>query len=225
MRPTVILAALCAVLLASSADARPRHHSLHFLQRMNLQETFAGCAGPIGLCFTEQRQADLPVRKQRLLNTSRPIPPGLFAEGISRKSLRHRRFSRVNRREGITHQDTVRPIPPGLHRVMAEGAGRIVAHPRGCPRRAFCGCGASVERFGRSIRSLWLARNWLKFPRAEPAPGRAAVRSDGHHIVILRRHVRGHVWSVYDANSGGHRTRIHPRSIAGWSIVDPRAGT
>ncbi|MCB1393232.1 hypothetical protein [Nitrobacter sp.] len=26
MRPTVILAALCAVLLASSADARPRHH-------------------------------------------------------------------------------------------------------------------------------------------------------------------------------------------------------
>lgn len=118
-----------------------------------------------------------------------------------------------------------RRIPPGLHRVMVEGAGRVVGHPPGCPARAFCGCGASVERFGRSIRSLWLAANWLKFPRAEPAPGRAAVRRDRHHVVILRQHVRGSIWIVYDANSGRHRTRIHPRSIAGWAIVDPRANS
>lgn len=115
-----------------------------------------------------------------------------------------------------------RHMPPGLSRVMAEGADRVVAHPAGCPWRAFCGCGASVERFGRSIRSLWRAANWLRFPRAEPAPGRAAVRPDGHHIVILRRHIHGSTWLVYDANSGRHRTRIHPRSIAGWTIVDPR---
>lgn len=56
MRPTVILAALCAVLLASSVDARPRHHHTATTSKM----------------------------------------------------------------------EAVRPIPPGLHRVMAEGAGRVV---------------------------------------------------------------------------------------------------
>jgi hypothetical protein len=52
----------------------------------------------------------------------------------------------------------------------------------------------------------------------------AAVRPDGHHIVVLERHIRGSTWLVYDANSGRHRTRVHPRSLAGWAIVDPRAG-
>jgi len=137
-----------------------------------------------------------------------------FRGRIHRKSLRHRHF--------LWSTTAKRIMPPGLSRVMAEGADRVVAHPAGCPWRAFCGCGASVERFGRSIRSLWRAANWLRFPRAEPAPGRAAVRPDGHHIVILRRHIRGSTWLVYDANSGRHRTRIHPRSIAGWTIVDPR---
>jgi hypothetical protein len=64
-----------------------------------------------------------------------------------------------------------RRLPPDLRRVMAEGAGRVVAHPRGCPRRAFCGCGAAVRMFDRPIRSLWLARNWLRFPSVAPASG------------------------------------------------------
>lgn len=119
-----------------------------------------------------------------------------------------------------------RPMTSGLHRVMADGAGRIVAHPRGCPARAFCGCGAAVRIFGKPIRSLWLAANWLRqFPRTDnPAPGTVAVRRDRHHVVVLERHISGSVWIVWDANSGHHRTRVHPRSIAGWVIVDPRAG-
>ena len=99
--------------------------------------------------------------------------------------------------------------------------GAIVSHPPGCPSRAFCGCGASVEVFGRPVRSLWLAANWYRFPRSYPAPGMAAVRR--HHVFVLRQHLGGNVWMVYDANSGGRATRVHPRSIAGYTIVNPRA--
>lgn len=97
----------------------------------------------------------------------------------------------------------------------------IVAHPHGCPARNFCGCGLSVHFFGKSIRDLWLARNWLRFPHAMAAEGMAAVKRGGHHVFGLLRHIAGDTWMVYDANSGGHRTRIHPRSIRGYIIVNP----
>lgn len=143
MRLTVILAALCVVLFASSAEARPKHHH-------------------------------------------------------------HRQ------------------VPEGLQRVMAEGAGRVVGgRPAGCPR-AFCGCGASLYLFGKIVPALNLAANWLRFPRAEPAPGMVAARRG--HVFVLKRHIRGKVWMVHDSNSGRGKTRIHPRSIVGFAIVDPRAG-
>jgi hypothetical protein len=96
---------------------------------------------------------------------------------------------------------------------------RVVSHPTGCPRVAFCGCGASGRRFGRSIRELWRAANWFKFPRAAPAPGMAAVRR--HHVMILETQGEHGGWIVYDANSGGHATRIHERSLSGYTIVNP----
>lgn len=99
--------------------------------------------------------------------------------------------------------------------------GQIVAHPAGCPRWAFCGCGAALRVFGEARRDLWLAAAWLRFPRAAPAPGMVAARSG--HVFVLEHHVSGKVWMAYDANSGGRATRIHPRSIAGYSIVNPRA--
>jgi hypothetical protein len=104
----------------------------------------------------------------------------------------------------------------------------LVDHPTGCPWRAFCGCGA-VERLKatwgvimKRPRELWLAANWFKFPRSSPAPGMVAVRR--HHVFVLEAHLSGNTWLAYDANSGGHRTRLHPRSIAGYTIVNPRAG-
>lgn len=100
-------------------------------------------------------------------------------------------------------------------------SGTIVSHPAGCPSRAFCGCGAAVRVFGRPIRSLWLAANWLKFPRTSPAPGMVAARRG--HVFVLEAHLGGNTWRVYDANSGGRKTRIHARSIAGYSIVNPHA--
>lgn len=100
-----------------------------------------------------------------------------------------------------------------------ESTGRVVAHPAGCPARSFCGCGAAVRVFGKPIRNLWLARNWFRFPRAAAAAGMVAVRR--HHVFVLERHISGSTWLAYDANSGGRRTRIHPRSIAGFAIVNP----
>jgi hypothetical protein len=101
-----------------------------------------------------------------------------------------------------------------------SGPAQIVAHPKGCPGRAFCGCGAAVRIFGAPIRSLWLAANWFKFPRTAPAAGMVAVRR--HHVFVLERHLGGNTWLAYDANSGRRLTRIHARSIAGYVIVNPR---
>lgn len=105
---------------------------------------------------------------------------------------------------------------------VSYGRGEIVGHPVSCPRVAFCGCGAAVRVFGHSVRELWLASNWFRFPRAAPAPGMAAVRA--HHVFVLEADLGGGVWQVYDANSGHHATRVHPRSIAGYTIVNPHGG-
>jgi hypothetical protein len=112
------------------------------------------------------------------------------------------------------------PVRSPPRPAIISGRGQIVSHPPGCPSRAFCGCGAAVRVFGSPIRSLWLARNWFKFPRTAPAPGTVAVRR--HHVFVLEAHLGGNVWQVYDANSGGRKTRIHARSIAGYVIVNPR---
>jgi hypothetical protein len=102
---------------------------------------------------------------------------------------------------------------------VSHGSAALVAHPAGCPARAFCGCGAAVRVFGAPIRSLWLAANWFRFPRAAPAAGMVAVRR--HHVFVLEQHLGGDTWRVYDANSGRHLTRLHARSIAGYAIVNP----
>lgn len=104
-------------------------------------------------------------------------------------------------------------------RVARDGA-TYLPHPAGCPRRAFCGCGASIEVFGHIVRSLWLAANWLKFPRAPAGAGMAAARSG--HVMVIRQVMAGGMALVYDANSGGGRTRLHVRSLAGFRIVNPR---
>lgn len=104
------------------------------------------------------------------------------------------------------------------HRTIETG---IVEHPAGCPRSAFCGCGASVRIFGHSVRELWLAANWFRFPRTSPAPGMVAVRR--HHVMVLEADLGGGMWQVYDANSGAHATRVHARSIAEYVIVNPRS--
>lgn len=114
--------------------------------------------------------------------------------------------------------------PRGVGRVArVAAAATILPHPPGCPSRAFCGCGAAVRVFGAPIRSLWLAANWLRFPRTAPAPGMVAARRG--HVFVLEQHLGGDTWLAYDANSGRRLTRLHARSIAGFAIVNPRGMT
>lgn len=94
----------------------------------------------------------------------------------------------------------------------------IGGRPAGCPSR-FCGCGASLHLFGRIVPGLNLAANWLRFPRTNPAPKMVAARRG--HVFVLEQHIAGNTWLVHDSNSGGHRTRLHARSISGFVIVDP----
>jgi len=99
----------------------------------------------------------------------------------------------------------------------------IGGRPHGCPH-AFCGCGSSLKVFGRIVPYLNRAANWFHFPHAHPAPGMAAVRR--HHVMILEGPTRRpDVWTVYDPNGGHHRTWRHERSIRGFTIVNPRAGS
>lgn len=98
-------------------------------------------------------------------------------------------------------------------------SGAYLPHPSTCPRVAFCGCGASVDLFGRPVRALYLAAAWLKFPRTSPAPNMVAARRG--HVFVLKRHIQGNIWLAADYNSGGHKSRLHPRSIAGYTIVNP----
>lgn len=102
---------------------------------------------------------------------------------------------------------------------LSYASTQIVSHPAGCPRSAFCGCGAAVHVFGRPVRDLYLAANWYKFPRTSPAPGAVAVRR--HHVFVIEAVLGNGVVMAYDANSGHGRTQIHSRSIAGYTIVNP----
>ncbi len=91
--------------------------------------------------------------------------------------------------------------------------------PAGCPS-SFCGCGAALRVFGRIVPELNLAANWLRFPRTSPAPGMVAARRG--HVFVLEQHLGGDVWMAYDANSGGRSTRMHARSLRGYTVVNPR---
>ena len=194
MRLTVLLAALCAVLFASNADARPKHHRHHIpdIGKMVGCDVMRPCYGNGRPIYGEVTGQTAKLAQYRPAHTA------------------HRKWHR-------------RTPPPALRRVMAEGAGRVVGgRPAGCPR-AFCGCGASLYLFGKIIPSLNLAANWLRFPRSKPAPGMVAARRG--HVFVLVRHIGGKVWLTHDSNSGHHRTRIHPRSIAGFTVVNPRGAS
>jgi len=130
--------------------------------------------------------------------------------GYSRRAFVQRGYGLQNFR-----QSWAMASPAGEERVIGS-------RPSGCPNR-FCGCEASLYKFGRIIPELNLASNWRRFPRAAPSPGMAAVRSG--HVMILQSQVSGNVWNVHDGNSGGHVTREHARSIAGYTIVDPSGGS
>lgn len=106
-------------------------------------------------------------------------------------------------------------------RAVASDEGHYLPHPAGCPHTAFCGCGSSVRIFGHPVRSLYLAANWLKYPRTMPAPGMVAARH-GHVFVIEQVNGDGTVIAS-DYNSGGHMSRRHAVSLRGYTVVNPNS--
>ncbi|WP_456618702.1 MULTISPECIES: hypothetical protein [unclassified Bradyrhizobium] len=105
--------------------------------------------------------------------------------------------------------------------VNVSGGQVVGGRPAGCPS-SFCGCGAALRVFGRIMPELNLAANWLRFPRTSPAPGMVAARRG--HVFVLEQHLEGDIWMAYDANSGGRATRLHARSLRGYTVVNPRGG-
>lgn len=95
----------------------------------------------------------------------------------------------------------------------------VVAHPKGCPKRLFCGCGAAKFVFGTPRRDLWRARAWFRFPKSTPSYGKVAVST--HHVYVILRDLGNNKVLAYDANSGGGKTQIHVRSLRGYSVRDP----
>jgi hypothetical protein len=137
-------------------------------------------------------------------------------------------FSQTRRERVLRH---ARPSQPLERRALSDGHSAVAeasvangqalgGRPHGCPR-SFCGCGAAIRVFGRIVPDLNLAANWLRFPRTSPAPGMVAARRG--HVFVLEQHLGGDMWMAYDANSGGHATRIHARSLRGYAVVNPHA--
>jgi hypothetical protein len=137
---------------------------------------------------------------------------------FSGSQMRRGRLASYTREQRDFEQRGISP-----RNAMAEvtgGRSQVVGgRPAGCPR-SFCGCGASIRVFGSIVPGLNLASNWLRFPRTAPAPGMVAARRG--HVFVLEQHVEGDMWMAYDANSGGHATRIHARSLRGYVVVNPR---
>lgn len=110
-------------------------------------------------------------------------------------------------------------------RATIRTAVQFLPHPAGCPRTLFCGCGAALEIFGSTrpagMGNLWHVSGWLRMPRAAPAPGMAAVNS--RHVFVIKQVLGNGKVLAYDANSGGGRTRLHVRSLTGFTVVNPRS--
>ena len=198
IRITIIALAMLA--LISPAEAR-RHHHAHRVIHYD-----PGC-NVIFPCDFSVASTPVQVRETRGRYIARQM-------GIGGPVVRHVE-RKVSIRPERPHRLVSRQTVPSYTRTAGEVIG---GRPAGCPH-AFCGCGASLHLFGRIIPSLNLAANWLRFPRAIPAPRMAAARN--HHVMVLESHVRGDIWMVHDSNSGRGLTRLHARSISGYTIVNP----
>ncbi|MGY8679102.1 hypothetical protein Q2941_15075 [Bradyrhizobium sp. UFLA05-153] len=139
---------------------------------------------------------------------------------FSFSQVRREKVSRDTRRTHLVMRGAVADAQAAVTQVNVSGTQIVSGRPSGCPR-SFCGCGAALHVFGRIVPELNLAANWLRFPRTSPAPGMVAARRG--HVFVLEQHLQGDMWMAYDANSGGRSTRIHARSLRGYTVVNPHA--
>lgn len=96
---------------------------------------------------------------------------------------------------------------------MSYDEGQLLPHPAGCPRRAFCGCGAR-KHLGIDDVRLNLATNWPRYYR-----GTTQVAVWRGHVAVIDRWTGPHTAMMYDYNSGGHQSRYHERDTRGARII------
>jgi hypothetical protein len=203
MRLTVILAALCAVLFAAPAEARPKHTSPYGGEvGCDLMRPCYGNGRPIYSEVTGQ-MGKLAQGRRHDVNPGQKAP----SEYRQRNNFSHLSATSSGRRE-------ISP-GPGLSRVMAEGAGRAVNWIK---PRAWCGWQMRVW-LGVANPAGNLARWWAGYGRDAHGPHVGAIvvwprgRRHGHVGIITGRTADGR-WIVKSGNDG-HRVRERPRSVAG----------
>lgn len=120
------------------------------------------------------------------------------------------------------------PYKRGRSTLVAPNDARIVPNPPGCPPVLFCGCGVAYKVYGTARRfvtyngrrlNLYVAGDWLAFPRAAPAAG--TVMANRSHVRYIISSNGDGTALVYDPNSGGRKTRIHTVSLRGYTVVQP----
>lgn len=139
--------------------------------------------------------------------------PGRYKKAVK---ARH-----VVKRAKVRHVRHARSPVTSFTQTYADTSTRIMPHPAGCPPRRFCGCGTAQRLLGKTVTAggLAIAANWGGFPSAPCAPGMAAWRQG--HVYAIEQCLPGNRVVAYDPNSGGGRTRMHVRSLAGYRIVNP----
>lgn len=126
--------------------------------------------------------------------------------------MRHRHFLPDPTSKEITHHNTARVtrLPPGLQRVMAEGAGRVVNWIK---PRAWCGWWMR-RHLGVADPAANLARWWAGYGRPAHGPHVGAIVVWRHHVGRITGRTADGRWLVKSGNDG-HRVRERPRSVAG----------
>lgn len=231
LRVFAAIAALCMFVSAYLILVIDRHHARIGDRRRASRRTVmgfrvVGIAGLVLLAWSMEAHARPSPYPATQFSGDRYVSRQAQGAGAAdvvnavRSKRRARYLYPTRKRPPVRRQQWRHDIAHGAGQRTSEVARVIGGRPAGCPTR-FCGCGASIHLFGRIIPALNLAANWLRFPRAAPAPKMVAARRG--HVFVLERHIAGNVWLVHDSNSGGRKTRLHPRSIAGFTIVNPRS--
>jgi hypothetical protein len=220
--PQALLALVVSIIILAPAKAASHHHfrAARLLSNQGPQDSKVAprLNGP---AVSRQRASAKTGSRHRLAaGWRRPLAP-IGGNETHKRAVESHNVKDASRK----------PAAPSNHRLVHRNAWtqalsseaiRTLPHPAGCPATNFCGCGASVQVFGHSVRELWVAANWFRFAPASPAPGMAAVRA--HHVMVIMEMRGGNRAVVYDPNSGNHETHIHEVSLAGYSIRNPHAG-
>lgn len=84
-----------------------------------------------------------------------------------------------------------------------------------------CGCFASEQVYGHSVRKLWLARAWLRFPRTSAHVGAIAVfigrHGGAYHVALVdgvdnRGTILRDSWATHRAASGSLIVYVDPHA-------------